>query len=154
MRLLDPGWRFRCYSTRGRGQNAAEREICAGDGAPDYLSDRSVLDCLAYARWRSGQMPAEEGREAWARLLEGCGVIFLWAKLPVSFKYVGANFGSKAEISDSVARYRRSGLVVIVHPWRGSGGTKEDDDGVRWESNQSLAEELTEEWPFENIGWP
>ncbi len=92
-----------------RAQNRAESDL-ERNGA-DYVSDRCVLDCLAYARWRCDQL---EDEEAWRNFKD---------KL-------------KDEIAESVERYQ-AGLVVLVHPWRPEGGTKGDEDGVRLTMDRS-----------------
>ncbi len=46
----------------------SREEAALGPGA-DYLSDRCVLDCLGYGRWRAEQM-GPEGVLKWRRIKE------------------------------------------------------------------------------------
>ena len=88
-------------------------------GDANVIGDRCILDCLAYAKWRSRQFDDGPRRyEALVRRFE-------------------------AEIGERVSVYRRS-LMVLVRPWDRVNGTENTDDNVRLTMSRKQCDELND----------
>lgn len=130
-----------CFLTF-EGQCESEKSILSdGGNEVDLLSDRCVLDCLAYAIWRKQQF--EGGQQKYEQFYEAHKVkMKIVIQFPKDLQKVCWIYFQYL-IDECFTRYRES-LVILVRPFDLENGTENTADNVRLTMNKKQCQDLND----------